>query len=85
MRIRGRRWSLARQLLVLQLAGVAAVVAVGGCLAYLDASRATHDQARDKVIAVAATIADSPVVLAAASTPEPRGALQPFAERVRVD
>jgi len=85
VRIRGRRWSLARQLLLLQLAGVAAVVAVGGCLAYLDASRATHDQARDKVIAVAATIADSPVVLAAASTPEPRGALQPFAERVRVD
>jgi sensor histidine kinase regulating citrate/malate metabolism len=85
VRIRNRRWSLARQLLLLQLAGIAALVAVGSGLAYLDAARATQDQARAKVTAVASTIADSPSLLTALGNPNPSSQLQPFAERVRAD
>jgi len=80
-----RRWSLARQLLALQVAGVGALVAVGAGLAYADASRATDERARDQVVTVAHTIADTPTVLTALSTPDPSARLQPFAERVRAD
>ena len=80
-----RRWSLARQLLLVQLAGLAVLVAVGGGLAYLDVSRAADDRARGEVIAVARTIADAPGVVAALSTPDPSARLQPFAEQVRAD
>ncbi|MCU1686331.1 MAG: Conserved putative rane protein [Amycolatopsis sp.] len=80
-----RRWSLARQLLALQVVVVAALVGTGFLLAYLDASSATRARATDQVTSVAQTVADAPNVLAALSTPEPSGVLQPFAERVRVD
>ncbi|WP_210718446.1 sensor histidine kinase [Amycolatopsis acididurans] len=83
--MKNRRWSLARQLLALQVAGVGALVAVGAGLAYADASRATDDHARDEVVTVAHTIADTPTILAALSTSDPSAQLQPFAERVRAD
>ena len=83
--MRNRRWSLARQLLALQVAGVGALVAVGAGLAYLDASRATDDRARDEVVTIARTIADSPTALTALSTSDPSAQLQPYAERVRID
>ncbi|WP_306997182.1 ATP-binding protein [Amycolatopsis thermophila] len=80
-----RRWSLARQLLLLQVTGVAVLVAVGALLAYVDAARTVDDRARDKVTAIATTIADSPAVLSALALPSPSTALQPFAEQVRHD
>jgi two-component system, CitB family, sensor kinase len=83
--MRNRRWSLARQLLLLQVAGVGALVAVGAGLAYLDASHAADDRATQQVVAVAGTVADAPTVRAALSTPDPSAQLQPFAERVRAD
>jgi sensor histidine kinase regulating citrate/malate metabolism len=78
-------WSLARQLLLLQLAGIVVLVGVGSGLAWLEASRAIDDQARNEVVAVARTVADAPSVLAAVGGPYPTAALQPFAERVRAD
>nr|WP_232376167.1 sensor histidine kinase [Amycolatopsis aidingensis] len=80
-----RRWSLARQLLVLQAVLVAVLVAGGAVLAYVDARRASEDRAREEVTAVAATVADAPNVRAALRTGEPSRELQPFAERVRQD
>src|SRR6476469_9793619 len=77
------RWSLARQLLVLQTAIVGLLVAAGATLAYLDAERAADDAATQTVTAVAATIAHSQNVRAALATPEPSVLLQPYAERVR--
>ena len=61
------------------------LVAVAGGLAYLNASGSADEQARHEVLAVAKTIADAPSVAAALASPSPAAALQPFAERVRVD
>ncbi|GAA2156959.1 sensor histidine kinase [Actinomadura napierensis] len=79
------RWSLARQLLALQAAIVALLVAVGATLAYLDARRATDERAAHTVRALAESIADAPDVRAAVSAPSPTLILQPYAERIRRD
>lgn len=82
---RTRRGSLARQLLILQLVVLFVLVAAGLTFAYLDSVRATEDRARDRVTAIAEAVADAPGVTAALSTSEPSRALQPFAQRVRLD
>jgi sensor histidine kinase regulating citrate/malate metabolism len=79
----GRGWSLARQLLVLQVAIVGVIVGAGAVLAYLDVAERTEDATREEVVSVALTIADSPAVVDAVLAPEPSAVLQPFAERVR--
>lgn len=78
-------WTLARQLLVLQLVLVGLLVGAGVALAYLDAGRATDDNARETAVAVAESVADSPSVTAALATPDPSRDLQPFTEQVRAD
>ncbi|WAL68006.1 sensor histidine kinase [Amycolatopsis cynarae] len=83
--MRNRRWSLARQLLLLQLAGIIALVAVGAGLDWLDASREVRDRAAEQAVTVARTIADAPTTVTALSTSDPSAQLQPLAERVRVD
>ncbi|MFD2422459.1 sensor histidine kinase [Amycolatopsis pigmentata] len=83
--MRNRRRSLARQLLVLQVTGVAALVVAGAMLAYFAAAHAAERRAGDEVVAVAHTVADAPVLAEALSTPDPSVRLQPFAERVRAD
>jgi sensor histidine kinase regulating citrate/malate metabolism len=78
-------WSLARQLLVLQVIIVGFVVAAGAVLAYLDVAGRAEEASRDEVVSVALTIADSPAVIDAVEAPSPSVILQPFAERVRHD
>ncbi|MEV6873537.1 sensor histidine kinase [Amycolatopsis sp. NPDC051128] len=78
-------WSLARQLLVLQLVVLCVLAGAGITFAYLDAQRAVDENAVDQVHAVAATVADAPSVIAAVTTPNPSVTLQPFAERVKID
>lgn len=87
MRGRGRERhsSLARQLLVLQVAIVGVLVVGGAVFAYLEAVRATEDSAREKVTSVALSVADTPSVLSAVRSSDPTATLQPFAERVRAD
>jgi two-component system, CitB family, sensor kinase len=80
-----REWSLARQLLVLQVVIVGVIVGGGSILAYLDAARNTDDAARREVVAVAHSVAAAPTILAALGTAHPTDTLQPFAERARVD
>ncbi|SMD05806.1 ATP-binding protein [Kibdelosporangium aridum] len=80
-----REWSLARQLLVLQVVIVGVIVGGGSILAYLDAARNTEDTARREVVAVAKSVADTPTLLMALTTPRPTEILQPFAEDVRHD
>ncbi|ALG12331.1 sensor histidine kinase [Kibdelosporangium phytohabitans] len=80
-----REWSLARQLLVLQVVIVAVIVGGGSILAYLDAARNTEDTARREVVAVAKSVADAPTLVNALATPNPSTTLQPFAEAVRHD
>ncbi|MGH3433500.1 MAG: PAS domain-containing protein, partial [Thermocrispum sp.] len=64
---------------------VGMLVAAGAVLAYLEAVRATEDQAREESTSVAVSMADSPSVRAAVRTDDPSAVLQPFAERVRAD
>lgn len=84
-RSRTRRGSLARQLLILQLAVLFVLVVAGVSFAFLDSVRATEDRARDRVTVVAEAVADAPSVTDALSTSEPSRTLQPFAQRVRLD
>ncbi|MEU6646973.1 sensor histidine kinase [Saccharomonospora sp. NPDC046836] len=81
----GKGWSLARQLLVLQLVLVSVLVIGGVVLAYADAVQATDNKAADEVVSVAVTLADSPSVRDALAEPDPSQVLQPVAERVRMD
>ncbi len=80
-----RRWSLARQLLVLQGALVLLVVAVATGLAWADAVDDAQEAAAAQVTAVALSVADAPDVVAAVGSPDPVGLLQPYAEQVRRD
>ena len=80
-----RRWSLARQLLALQI--VIITVLVGGALAgaYVQASRANLDTARQRVLSVAWSVADSATVVAGLRSTDPHTALQPLADQVERD
>ncbi|TQJ08562.1 sensor histidine kinase regulating citrate/malate metabolism [Lapillicoccus jejuensis] len=78
-----RRWSLATQVLVLQVLVAAVVVAGGLGAAYLQARSASQEQAGQRVLAVARTIAADPYVVAAATSSAPTPTLQPYAEKVR--
>lgn len=79
-----RRPGLARRLLALQIGVVAAVVAVGGVLTYLDQRHSATEQARDKVLSLAEAIAHVPIVVESMATGDPQSRLQPLAESVRV-
>jgi sensor histidine kinase regulating citrate/malate metabolism len=78
-----RRWSLARQLFVLQAVIVLAVVLCGALIAYGDARTRTEDNTTREVTALARTIAAAPSVLTALDTANPSTQLQPYAEQVR--
>jgi two-component system CitB family sensor kinase len=80
-----RGWSLARQLLVLQVIIVAVVVVAGAVLVYLDTADRAEASSRDEVVSVALTIADSPAVVDAVEAPDPTAVLQPFTDRVLHD
>lgn len=77
--------TVARQILALQLAVVLALVVGGVVLAWLDARHDSGDSARDRVVAVAVSVADAPTVRNALKTSEPSTVLQPYAEEVRRD
>ena len=80
-----RQWALATQIFALQVA-VAAIVVVGGlAAAFVQARGATEEQARQRVLAVAHTLATDPVVLDAVTGPHPTQALQPYVRRVQAD
>ncbi len=76
---------VARQILLLQVLTVLVVVAGAVSLAYVDARRSQLAGARDRALAVAVSVADTPQVRRALGGPDPSAAIQPFAERVRRD
>ena len=78
-----RRWSIARQLLALQLVLLLLVVAVGASAVYVETRGDTEDRARDRVGALAEALALSPFVRQQVRQPAPERALQPYAEAVR--
>ena len=83
--IRGwARLSLARQLLVLQLAVAVAVVLLAAVLAYADARRDSVALARAQVSSLSAALAAEPTVAQALRSGDPSSRLQPLAEAVRL-
>lgn len=80
---RTRERTVARQLLVWQLAVVVALVAGGIVLAWLDARSDGSSNARERALDVSQAVAAAPSVRAALDGPDPTAALQPYAERVR--
>ncbi|MEV0162239.1 sensor histidine kinase [Nonomuraea fuscirosea] len=79
-----RGWSLAGQMLVLQLLVVAVTVAGGAVLVLVQAREVLTEDAGRTASAVALSVAVSPDVLAALDEPDPSVRLQPYAERVRL-
>jgi sensor histidine kinase regulating citrate/malate metabolism len=78
-----RDWSLARRLFAVQ-AGVVLIVVTGALgAAYSQISQMNLDEARDKGLVVAQSVAAAPTVREALSRPDPSAVLQPFAEEVR--
>lgn len=83
--MRPRSWSLARQLLILQVVVVTVVVVAAVAAAYVQARSVSQDSARQEVLAVARAVAAQPQVRDALAGPDPASVLQPLAERVRAD
>jgi len=80
---RSRPWSLATQAIALQIIVVAVVVLAGSALAVLDARRDADEAARQQVIGIATTLADSPSTAAAIESGRATELLQPVTEAVR--
>jgi len=84
-RLNPRDWSLARQLLALQVGVVAVVVLVAGAAAYLQARESSQASASARVLAVARSVAASPLVRSALLAPDPSAILQPYTIKVGRD
>lgn len=84
-RLPTQRWSLARQLYLLQVLVVLFVVGAGTAVVTYDALTSTTDVAEQRVTAIARTLAETPSVGEALHAVNPSTTLQPLAERVRHD
>ncbi|MBM7787482.1 sensor histidine kinase [Tenggerimyces flavus] len=84
-RLPTQRWSLARQLYLLQVLVVLFVVGGGTVVVTYDALNSTTDVAEERVTAIARTLAETPSVGEALYAVNPSTTLQPLAERVRKD
>ncbi|WP_127502105.1 sensor histidine kinase [Actinoplanes solisilvae] len=76
--------SIARQLFILQVLVVTALVAIGTAGAVLLARDDAEQAAVDQVIGIAQAVAHSPTVLEAVRGPNPSTVLQPYTESVRL-
>ncbi|MGQ0838884.1 ATP-binding protein [Actinokineospora sp.] len=80
-----KQWSLARQLLVLQVVIVGLLVAGGAALAWVDVADRAQEASAANVTALARAIADAPSVVDAVTGPDPSAMLQPYAQTVLAD
>ncbi|MBL7259443.1 ATP-binding protein [Paractinoplanes lichenicola] len=79
-----RRWSIARQLFVLQVLVVTTLVAIGTAGAVRLAQEDTEQAAIDQVVGIAYAVANSPTVVEALHERNPSAILQPYTESVRL-
>ena len=80
-----RGWSIARRLLVANLLFVVLLTGSLTAVMVADAGSRTYEQTRQRMLSVATAIADSPLVVTAASAPNPTVSLQPYAKAVMRD
>lgn len=78
-----RPMSLSTQLLVLQIAIVLVIVAGTGAVAAFLAAQANRDAYRDRMVAIAQSVAGLPTVVEALLAQDPEGQIQPISEAVR--
>ncbi|MEV7606206.1 sensor histidine kinase [Paenarthrobacter sp. NPDC089322] len=78
-------WSIARRLFVANLLFVLLMTAVFGAFSVVEARDRGYDDAGERMQAIATSIANNPLVLDAASAPDPSGTLQPYALDVMQD
>lgn len=80
-----RGWSIAHRLFVANLVFVVLLTAGLATILVADAGSRTYEQTSQRMLSVATSLADSPVVVAAAGEPNPSAALQPYAKAVMRD
>ncbi|MCD4850168.1 sensor histidine kinase [Arthrobacter sp. AK01] len=78
-------WSIARRLFVANLLFVLVLTAVFGAFSVVEARDRAYDNAGGRMLALAASIANNPLVLEAAGTADPSAVLQPYARDVMDD
>lgn len=78
-------WSIARRLFAANLLFVVVLTAAFGTFSVVEARDRAYDEAGERMLAVAMSIADNPLVAEAASSTDPSGALQPYAVEVMRD
>ncbi|MFE4197383.1 ATP-binding protein [Paenarthrobacter sp. NPDC056912] len=78
-------WSIARRLFVANLLFVLVLTAVFGAFSVLEARDRAYDEAGGRMLAIATSIANNPLVLEASSSTDPSAALQPYALEVMDD
>ncbi|MHA7271719.1 sensor histidine kinase [Arthrobacter sp. HLT1-20] len=80
-----RKWSIARRLFAANLLFVLLLSSALAAVMIADAGSRTYEQTRQRMLSVATTLADSPVVLEAAATADPSAALENYALAVMRD
>ena len=78
-------WSIARRLFVAHLLFMLALTAVVGTATFVDARDHAYEEAGRRMAGIATAVADNPLVLQAASAPDPSARLQPYALEVMRD
>ncbi|MET4096501.1 sensor histidine kinase [Arthrobacter sp. UYCu712] len=79
------RWSIARRLFVAHLLFMVALTAIVGTATFVDARDHAYEEAGRRMAGIAVTVADTPLVLEAASAADPSAVLQPYALKVMQD
>ncbi|MBP1235027.1 sensor histidine kinase regulating citrate/malate metabolism [Arthrobacter sp. PvP102] len=79
------KWSIARRLFVAHLLFMLALTATVGTATFIDARDHAYDEAGRRMSGIATAIADNPLVLQAAASPDPSAVLQPYALHVMSD
>src|SRR5690242_14620594 len=78
-----RALSLSSQLLLLQVAIVAATVVIGASASYALVSSQIDDQYKQRALAIAYAVAATPDIVEAMNDPDPPKIIQPIAEAIR--
>ena len=78
-----RALSLSSQLLLLQVAIVAATVVIGASASYALVSSQIDDQYKQRALAIAYAVAATPDIVEAMNDPDPPKTIQPIAEAIR--
>ncbi|MEI2276242.1 sensor histidine kinase [Paenarthrobacter ilicis] len=78
-------WSIARRLFAANLLFVVLLTAAFGAFSVLEARDRAYGDAGSRMLAISTSIADSPMVLQAASAADPSAILQPYALKVMSD